>query len=242
MVERFGQGLAVDRARPHIFHRDYWILWHLLEETRRFVETHGAMLRGKRVLDFGADRSPYDPLFASAGIELIKADIEPSAEARAAGVLPIGADGRVPVGDGEMAGVISTQVLEHVPDVAGYLAEAYRVMAAGGLMFLSTHGAFILHRHPTDLRRWTIDGLRYEAEQAGFEVEVVTPRIGIVAMSTHLRAITYGGLTRRVPGTGWLRPVIYLFFNLRMWLEDALTPESVMESQPELLFLIARKK
>jgi SAM-dependent methyltransferase len=239
MLERFGQGNAVDRSRPHVFHRDYWSHHYLLVETKAFAEKFRAELEGKRVLDFGADKSPYDRLFQQAGVELVKADIDPPP---GRGILAIGPDGRVPVGDGEMSAVISTQVLEHVPEVGRYLAEARRVLAVGGLLFLSTHGAYILHRHPTDLRRWTIDGLRYDVEQAGFEVEAVTPRIGIWAMSTHLRSILYGGLTRRVPGTGWLRPLIYLLFNTRMWLEDALTPASVMESHPELLFLVARKK
>src|SRR5262249_60534862 len=82
---------------------------------------------------------------------------------------------------------------------------------------------------------------RYELEQAGVAVERVEPKIGVLAMSTHMRAITYGGLTRRVPLTGWLRPIIYLLFNLRMGVEDWLTPRSVMEAHPELLLAVGRK-
>ncbi|HEY7119582.1 MAG TPA: class I SAM-dependent methyltransferase, partial [Tepidisphaeraceae bacterium] len=149
--------------------------------------------------------------------------------------------GRVRLDDASVTAVLSTQVLEHVADVQAYLREAYRLLRPGGVIFCSTHGAFVLHRHPTDFRRWTIDGLRHELEQAGFQVERVEPKLGILATSTHLRSITIGGITRRVPLTGWLRPIIYLFFNTRMAVEDWLTPASVMEAHPELLFATARK-
>jgi SAM-dependent methyltransferase len=236
MRSRFGQGLEVDRNRPHIFHRDYWALRVIRQGVADFVRDYAGEMRGGQALDFGAGDSPYIPIFAEAGVELLRADIE-SADPK---VLAI-QDSRVPLPDDQLHAVISTQVLEHVPDVTGYLKEARRLLRPGGLLYLSTHGAFILHRHPTDLRRWTIDGLRYELEQAGFAVERVEPKIGVLAMSTHMRSITFGGLTRRIPLTGWLRPIIYLLSNLRMGLEDWLTPRSVMEAHPELLLAVARK-
>jgi SAM-dependent methyltransferase len=236
--KRFGQGNEVDRARPHFFHRDYWPLKLIQQGVARFIGEHAAELRGKRALDFGAGESPYAELARGVGCEVIGADIDPADPA----VIRIDAStGRVALEDGAVDAVLSTQVLEHVADVQAYLREAYRLLRPGGLMFCSTHGAFILHRHPTDFRRWTVDGLRYELEQAGFVVERVEPKLGILAMSTHLRSITIGGITRRVPLTGWLRPIIYGFFNARMAVEEWLTPGSVMEAHPELLFATARK-
>jgi len=236
MSRRFGQGNDVDRNRPHLFHRDYWPLSIIAEQVLAFVQRHEAEMRLGPTLDYGAAESPYDSVFSSRGLELIKADIGSVSP----DVLPIGADGRVPLADGSVRAIISTQVLEHVPEVQAYLREAHRLLTPGGLLLLSTHGAFVLHRVPTDLRRWMIDGLRYELESAGFKVETVVPKIGILAMSSHLRAITFGGLTRRIPFTGWLRPLIYLLFNIRMAIEDRLTPASVMESHPELLIACAR--
>jgi 2-polyprenyl-3-methyl-5-hydroxy-6-metoxy-1,4-benzoquinol methylase len=237
--KRFGQANEVDRARPHIFHRDYWPLKLIHQAVNQFWKTHAAELRGKKVLDLGSGESPYTQLAVEAGAQMLFADIDPADPA----VLPINpATGQVPLEDASVQAVLSTQVLEHVGDVQGYLREAHRLLNADGLLFCSTHGAFILHRHPTDFRRWTIDGLRYELEQAGFTVESIEPQLGILATSTHLRSITFGGLTRRIPLTGWLRPIIYLFFNTRIAIENWLTPASVMESHPELLIAIARKR
>jgi SAM-dependent methyltransferase len=237
LSQRFGQGNAVDRNRPHIFHRDYWPLRKIRDLLRDFLNQHAAELNGGQALDFGSGEAPYQPWFAASSIQLLLADID----SQSPGVLPITSDGRVPLPDQTLDAVISTQVLEHVADVPAYLREAHRLLKPGKLLFLTTHGAFILHKHPTDMRRWTVQGLQYELEQTGFTDIQISPHIGILAFSTHLRSILYGGLTRRIPFTGWLRPLIYLASNLRMGIEDKLTPASAMDSHPEIILAVARK-
>jgi SAM-dependent methyltransferase len=237
--KRFGQGNDVDRARPHFFHRDYWPLRRIREGVEDFLTRHADVLRGRRVLDFGSGESPYAAIAKSHGIELLAADIPPVAPP----VITIDeSTGRVDLPDACVAAVLSTQVLEHVAEPQAYLREAHRVLTPGGLLFCTTHGAFILHRVPTDFHRWTIDGLRREIELSGFTVDSIEPRLGIFAMSTHLRSIAIGGITRRVPLTGWLRPIIYGLFNARIALEEWFTPRSAMDAHPELLFATARKQ
>lgn len=234
---RFGQGNAVQRDCPHFFHRDYWVLRHIRSGLLGFLDRNGAELAGKRCLDYGAGDSPYAPHFAARDIEFVRADIRPAD----AGVVTIGPDGSLNLPDESFDAIVSTQVLEHVGDVQRYLKEGMRVLRPGGLFYCSTHGTFILHRVPTDYHRWTVDGLRLETERAGLSVEHVEPRIGLLATTTHMRSIAIGGLTRRVPLTGWLRPVIYGLFNIRIAIEEAISPGPLAEALPTLILLTARK-
>ncbi|HEY7120516.1 MAG TPA: hypothetical protein VH475_28285, partial [Tepidisphaeraceae bacterium] len=55
---RFGQGNDVDRAHPHLFHRDYWPLKLIRRGVEEFFAEHADELRGQRVLDFGSGDSP----------------------------------------------------------------------------------------------------------------------------------------------------------------------------------------
>ena len=234
---RFGQGVDVIRDRPHFFHRDYWALRHIRGGLLDFLDRHGSALAGKRCLDYGTGDSPYQSHFARRNITFVRSDIRPTDPA----IIPIADDGALGLPDADVDAIVSTQVLEHVPDVQRYLAEGMRVLRPGGLFYCSTHGTFILHRCPTDYHRWTVDGLRLEFERAGFEVAHLEPRIGLLATTTHMRAIAIGGLTRRVPLTGWLRPIIYGVFNVRIAIEEAISPASTAEALPTLVLLTARK-
>jgi SAM-dependent methyltransferase len=235
---RLGQGNAVDRNRPHWFHRDYWPLYWIRQAVRDFLREQGREFQNGCVVDFGAGESPYSADFQRLNSRLILADINPTDP----NCLAISSDGRVPLDEGSVDAVLSTQVLEHVADPQAYLSEAHRLLRANGLLLLTTHGAFILHRVPTDYRRWTVDGLTLELESAGFEVCSLRCRITMLAMATHLRSIAIGGLLRRIPVLGLIRPMVYLWFNVQMALEQWLTPHSIADAHPELLVVVARKK
>jgi SAM-dependent methyltransferase len=79
--------------------------------------------------------------------------------------------------------VLSTQVLEHVKEPAGYLAECRRLLGPDGQLVLTTHGLFPDHACPFDFQRWTADGLRLAVEQAGLKIEQV------LKLSTNGRAL-----------------------------------------------------
>ena len=237
LERRLGLGIHVDRTRPSLLHRDFWPLVHVRGAVEEFVRRHGTELQGGAALDFGADRSPYAPLFRSAGCDLRSADIAP----RGGETLPIDPlTGAVPMPDESFDAVLSTQVLEHVGDVRGYLREARRLLKPNGRLLLTTHGTFRLHRHPTDYRRWTTDGLEWELNRAGFAEIRVVPKMGLLATTTHARATVFG-LFNRHPLTKWLPPLVYLLMNCRIWVEDRLSPDSTTELLPTLLIAESRR-
>lgn len=118
-------------------------------------------------LDYGAATSPYRDLFENAALQT--ADLDATSWKYPVDHL-LSEDGRIPVEDATFDGVLSTQVLEHVPDAGAYLRETLRVLRPGGRLVLTTHGIWEDHC-PVDLRRWTAQGLAAEVSAAGFTVD-----------------------------------------------------------------------
>lgn len=116
------------------------------------------------LLDYGSGGSPYRPLFPNAAY--LRADLPGAAGAD----FEIGSDGRIGANPGRFDLILSTQVLEHVPDAAAYLRNCFELLRPGGKLVLSTHGMFEDHACPHDYRRWTADGLKRDVAAAGFRV------------------------------------------------------------------------
>lgn len=229
--------IILDRNRPSLFHQDYWHLRALREAVDQFVARHEARLHGAKIIDFGSSNGPYVQLLESKGATVTLADIQPDRPE----ILPIDLQtGRVPVEDSSVDIVLSTQVLEHVPEVHQYLTEAHRMLKPDGVMFLTTHGTWYLHRLPTDMRRWTMDGLKYDIEKAGFVVDSVEPKIGILATATHARAVAMRDFLLRHRVLAPLRVITNFLFNLRMGIEEMLTSDAGRDRLQQSLIVSAR--
>ena len=150
----------------------------------RRLEALAAALRlppAPRILDYGCADVPYRSFFA-ADADYVAADLPGNPQA----TLELAPDASVPGHEESFDAVVSTQVLEHVVDPAGYLAECFRVLRPGGAMLLSTHGVFVYHPDPVDYWRWTCAGLQRQVEDAGFEVEEFEGIIGLAATGLQL--------------------------------------------------------
>jgi len=119
------------------------------------------------LVDYGCGAKPYRRFFNKVK-KYIGVDFTPDGPDD----LLLPPDGRLPMPDETADIVLSSQVLEHVPNVELHLAECIRVLKPGGLLILSTHGTWPYHTGAgaDDYWRWTPHGLRREVEQAGFKV------------------------------------------------------------------------
>jgi SAM-dependent methyltransferase len=119
---------------------------------------------GGRVLDYGCGHAGYRRLFPEA--DYVGVDLPGNPHA----TLELPEDGTVPARDQSFDAVLSTQVLEHVPDPELYLSECFRVLRPGGRLLLSTHGIMVFHPSPQDYWRWTRPGLERVLGRAGFRL------------------------------------------------------------------------
>jgi len=139
------------------------------------------------ILDYGSGGSPYRSLFPNARYR--RADLVQSDADQLDYIL--GEDGRVDEKPEVFDMILSTQVIEHVIDPQFYLAECYRLLKPGGVLYCTTHGIFEDHGVPYDFQRWTSEGLRRDLTRAGFAVvrlEKLTtgPRALIFQLDRHL--------------------------------------------------------
>lgn len=115
-----------------------------------------------RILDFGCGGSPYRSLFPNSDYKRADCVQLPGLD------YVFGSDEKIQEKDGAFDLILSTQVLEHVRHPQLYLREAHRLLRSGGRILVSTHGLFEEHGAPVDYRRWTLEGLFAELEDAGF--------------------------------------------------------------------------
>lgn len=212
---------ATRRLRPRPWDHDYLLMRRLAEAMRQTIATDLAGQSGLVVVDYGCGSMPYRGLFGAVAGRYLGADLadNPAADVH------MGANGALPLPDQSVDVVLSSQVLEHVLDVGAYLQECRRVLRPGGLLLLSTHGSWIYHPHPTDVRRWTRWGLVHDIERNGFAVGSCISCVGPLAYTTQLRVLFLAGILQKLGPIGRCLgiPLICLGQAI-MWVEDAVTP------------------
>lgn len=120
--------------------------------------------------------------------------------------------------------VVCTQVLEHVDDPVAALAEIQRVLAPGGVVFLSTHGVFLYHPDPPDSDRdywrWTHSGLRRLVAQSGeYEDINIEAQGNVVACLGYIVAQFVDELGQKLPGKLPGAAMLYLVNGMSEWID-----------------------
>jgi SAM-dependent methyltransferase len=130
-------------------------------------ELHGELL------DVGCGQKPYADYFRhakqlrSCDHNAVRSDLD--------FVCPADA---IPLPDASLDGIISTEMLEHVPDPRAVWAEFARLLKPAGKVLLSTPMYWPHHEAPYDFFRYTAYGLQRLAAEAGFELLKIYPRGG----------------------------------------------------------------
>jgi SAM-dependent methyltransferase len=139
------------RRAPRIVDGGYLMLGAITKSLREARDRY--CRPGMRVLDVGSEDMPYYPEFAPVAASYEGADIVPGPYVDYVGPLE---DLTAP--DASFDLVLATQVLEHVRNPQQALRQIARVLAPGGHAFITTHGVYPFHPHPTDYWRWTQQG------------------------------------------------------------------------------------
>jgi SAM-dependent methyltransferase len=203
------------------------------------IPRHFDKTKKYRILDYGCGVKPYEYVFEEFKKDYIGIDIgdNPHADFR------IEPDEKLKFADAEFDVVLSSQVLEHVENVELYLSECNRVLKTGGMLILSTHGTWQFHSAPIDVQRWTSYGLKKLISKYGFDIVEVVPALGQLALTSQLRLTFYHSFVKEV-----FRPLkifyypLSLFYQLKMKIEDAITPERVKARDSAYYIVIAKKK
>ncbi len=124
-------------------------------------------LRGKRILDLGCGSGRFRSVIESKGAEWVGVDLT-------GGGCSALADGyALPFRDGSFEGLLSSAVLEHMPEPQRAIREMRRVLAPGGILF--GYVAFLEPFHGMSYFHMSHMGLEYLLLSNGFVPERIFP-------------------------------------------------------------------
>ncbi|MDR0743228.1 MAG: class I SAM-dependent methyltransferase [Tannerella sp.] len=135
------------------------------------MKKYASELNG-RLLDFGCGSKPYKYLFKHVR-EYVGIDVENEGHSHQNENVDIYYDGEnLPFNDETFDSILSNEVLEHVPNINGSLAELNRILKPGGKILITVPFVCFEHELPYDFRRFTVNGLIHALNEYGFEIIV----------------------------------------------------------------------
>jgi len=145
-------------------------LFNTIKENAKYA--HG------NLLDVGCGKKPYYELFSRRVQEYLGLDL-PASKRK---TIDIFADGlHLPFKSGSFDTVLSTEMIEHIPEPKDLLDEINRVLKREGILILSAPQVWGLHSEPKDFFRFTKYGLKYLMEKTNFQILRIQPTCGFWA-------------------------------------------------------------
>lgn len=188
----------------------YLCEYSLRSEIRKEIKKAEVVISDKW-LDVGCGLRPYECNFPAGCY--VGVDVESSGRDDAMKIPDYFYDGRVlPFEAQQFDGVISTQVLEHVPNPRELLAEMYRVIKPGGNLIISLPFAWQEHEEPYDFGRFSSFGITELLKQAGFEIKSITKDTGAIeSLAVMLNVYIINNLVLPIRGWGYLLVLLLCF-------------------------------
>jgi SAM-dependent methyltransferase len=128
------------------------------------------------LIDIGCGRRPYESMLRPHVTRYF--GLDRPVDATHANMDVIADAMSLPLLDGCVDTVLATEVIEHLPDPDGFVAEVARVLRVSGAFIVSAPFMEPLHEEPRDYFRFTPHGLRVLLERRQFAVEIVEQRGG----------------------------------------------------------------
>jgi len=99
----------------------------------------------------------------------------------------------LPFADRSLNAVVMFEVIEHLPDPARAISEAWRCMDVGGKIIVSVPFIYPIHDAPVDYQRYTRHGLELLLARHGFEDVQITPRLSSVQTAALTACLVMAG-------------------------------------------------
>jgi SAM-dependent methyltransferase len=137
---------------------------------RRLRDCMTRFLRGGETLcDVGCGSGPFAGFLRERGVRYVGLDVPGGFYGDDATNVFAAADA-APLADGAADAVLSSQVIEHLPDPDAAVAEVARVLKPGGLFFASFPMLYPIHAAPHDYFRYTRWGFETMCARHGLEM------------------------------------------------------------------------
>lgn len=193
--------------------------WLIIRRNNQDLERNLDKIKGV-VYDLGCGIRPYEQEIIQNASKYIGVDWSESLHGLHADIVA-NLNERLPVDDNAADTVVSFQVLEHLREPQLMLKEAYRILRAGGFIYLSVPFQWWVHEAPHDYFRYTRYGLQYLLERSGFSNIEIREASGFWVM--WLLKLNYQ-LAKRVQGNGFIPTVLRASFIPFWFINQLLAP------------------